>query len=298
MGFDSTLIDEIDQDTVETEESVFPTIQWAYGSNKLKAAGNINYHGGFFISESNVPGGVNMEAKGWKKEIYVPKDDEIEGWATRQLSFSVINKRHRWELKVGNRTLYFPWAGGWEAAKAAGEALPRPKSPSGRIQCIVLIKGMEEAGPLVLTMKGTAGMALDDRRKPQSVLQHLTRTVKAAADLKTKPQRWPLRAFWVTVRVDQDAKGNPIFTKVGSDEDSSNLVLPVAFGLPEKASEVNLDDFALDKDTLRQANAIHSDTLAWASAWDTIEPGTAKGEDKDREPAVEVADDAVAAAGL
>lgn len=270
MEFSVDDIEGVDQSTVESNEVQFPIVQWAYGDPKLKQLGGMPYKGGWFISETMAP--ADLSEYGWEKTVMSHDDgSETEGYWAEQISISVIRDRRRWEVQdsAERRNLNFAWKD-YEAARAIG-------SPKGRSHVLVIIQGLEEFGPFCLTLKGTAGLHFNGSGKVKGALSMFDGVVlRAANELSKKAGKkgvWPRRAFWLTVGRDQDAKGNPNFTVVGQGDNSTRLVVPVAIGLPEKHTEVNLGEFYVGKALLDRTQEIYNDVEPWATAWDDIKPG-------------------------
>src|SRR5690606_24791124 len=95
----------------------------------------------------------------------------------------------------------------------------------------------------------------------------------------------PWRAFWLTVGANRDSKGNAVFTEVGVGTDKSNLVMPVAIGLPAKPEQVDLGQFFVGRDLLGRTTELWNENTEWAKAWDTIEPDSGDGENGEPEAA-------------
>ena len=259
-NFDANAIKTVDQSTVENEGPRFPTISYMSGDAKQKKGGGVAYEGGFFIAADNAPD--DMTKYGWVKDSFMTtKSQEIEGYWAPEISVSVINHRRRWLVNGEG----FPWNKYEEAKKAAGASSPR-----GHQQFLVLVKGAEALGPFSLTLKGHAGMIFQGVKNyaKTGALSWLSRTVIAAANAKTKPSKWPFRAFWLTVAAQKDAKKQPVFTEVGVGE-TSTIVLPVPVGLPEKAADVDLNQFYVGNELLAVVNQLNIDSADWVAAWET-----------------------------
>lgn len=257
-NFDASAIKTIDQSTVENEGPRFPTVSFISGDPKQKKGGGVSYEGGFFIAADGAP--ADMTEYGWTKDsIMTASGKEIDGYWSREISVSVINHRRRWVVDGQG----FPWNAYDEAAKTG--------NPRGHQQFLVLVKGAEALGPFSLTLKGHAGMSFQGARSyaATGALSCLNRTVVAAANAKTKPSKWPFRAFWLTVAAQKDAKKNPVFTEVGTGSNVSTVVLPVPVGLPEKASEVDLNQFYIGNDLLSVVNQLNTESADWVSLWET-----------------------------
>jgi hypothetical protein len=272
--FDAKLAQQIDQSTVEGIEISYPLIQWAYGDAKLAKHGGVEGAGGWFIATSNMPGGVrddltaSMLKAGWVEDsLTLASGSELAGLYAQQMTFSVINMRKRWRATDGQRTAYFAW--GWDEYEKAVAEYGRATS---QIHVQVMIKGLEEFSPFVITMSGSAAMAFEGSRKSAGVLTRFQATVVAAANAATRGYRWPYRAFWLTVAAATDGKGRPQFTEVGKGKNTTHVVLPVAVGLPGDLKGVDLDQFALDKAQFLQAQALFGESMDWKAAWDNIAP--------------------------
>lgn len=283
--FNPAMAQTIDQDTIESEGSLYPAISFHNGDPAKKKVGGLEYEGGWFISEDGAP--ADMTEYGWQKDSFVNRNgEEIAGYWAAEITVSVIRQRRRW---VVNGQPY-PWNKYEDAGKAG--------APRGHQQYLVLLKGAEDLGPFVIGLKGHAGMCFSGSRQYSSngALSCFNRTVIAAANAKTKPAKWPFRAFWLTVGGQKD-KGSPVFTDVGKQGASSKVVLPVPVGLPEKAAEVDLDQFYVGDDVLTQVNQIFTDVEGWAAAWDSF-TGATNGNGKPAAEDEEVSEEDLAEAGL
>lgn len=271
----SSILDELktaaettDQESVEQQADIYPVVQWVFGRPANKKIGGMDYFGGWFVNKEM----MDLEGvDGWVAETLTHADgSETEGFYTPSLSFAIIRDRKRWEVNSNNKRYLYAW-NDYDAAVKVGRA-------SGRTHILVLIKGLEDRGPFTLTLKGISAMAVEGTRQQAGAIQQFVRTVirRANDDLKKAKvdKRLPYRAFWLTVGCPKDDKGAPVFTLVGSGEDSSNLTLPVPYGLPKKAEDVNLADYYVGKEIYEVANKLHEDTAEWTTAWDAITPGT------------------------
>jgi hypothetical protein len=285
MEFDAGLVDGIDQSSVEGGGPSYPLIQWVYGSTTFKKIGGMDYLGGLFVKADKVDAAA-MTAAGWTKtERTFESGASEEGYWKREAALSVIAERRRWEVVATNGPRQvFPWDK-YDAAKEAANG----KKAHGRNQYLVIVKGLEEAGPFVLTMKGAASKAFESFRDQNAVLSRFSNTViraanaasDAAAKKVNKPagKKWAYRAFWLPVGAARDEKGEPIYTEVGKAPETSKLVLPVALGLPDKAEQVDIKRFFVGKDLLTVVNDIYEATADWRGAWDNIKPGAVEGGD-------------------
>lgn len=282
LEFDPNSVDGIDQGSVEDAGPSYPTIQYHYGNATLKKVGGMDYQGGFVIKDGAIDSTL-LTAAGWTKTTWAhDTGTEDDVWWKREIALSIIGSRKRWEVNVqGSPRLVFPW-NKYDVAKEAGR-------PTGRTHFLVLVKGLESAGPIVLTLKGVAGRAFEDYRDAKSVLTKFSATVIRAANIASdaaakkagKPggKKWPWRAFWLPVGAARDEKGEPIFTEVGTGKDTKKCCLPAALGLPDKAEQVDLKRFYVGADRLAEVNALFDASADWRSAWETIRPGAVENGD-------------------
>ena len=305
--FNPDAVDSIDQSSVEGGGPSYPIIQWVYADLKAKKFGGMDYLGGLFIKADKVDGAV-LEAAGWTKTSRTFENGtEEEGYWKREAAVSIIAERKRWEIAPnGGQRQTFPWTG-FEKAKEANGG----KSPSSRTHYLVLVKGLENVGPFVLTMKGAAGAAFESYRDANSVISRFANTVIAAANTasdaaakkqgKPSGKRWAYRAFWLPVGAARNDKNEPIFREVGKAPNTTNVVLPVALGLPDKAANVDLKRFYVGNDLLAFVNALFDQSADWRTAWENIKPGTVEGNGDSAEvatPVTDTEDAALAATGL
>jgi hypothetical protein len=272
--FDPMAIDTVDQDSVEQTGLQFPIVQWHYGSKTMKGAGGMDYQGGWFIQDDMLDSEM-LEAAGWQAVNWEHQDgSEQAGFWRREIGVSIIASRKRWEVfSDTGRAQVFDWNSYDEAEKYG--------RPGSRLHVLCLIKGLEDAGPLVLTMKTSAAMAFEGVRNREGAVSSFANVVIRAANdasnaaAKAKGQRggkrWPYRAFWLPVGADRDGKGEPQFTEMGQGKNKVWLVLPVALGLPAKAEAVNLAKFYIGNELLGTVNEMWQEAEeSWTHAWDTI----------------------------
>lgn len=283
MEFNVDAVETVDQETVEKDEAQFPLIQWHYGDPKLKKYGGMDYQGGFFASEAYAP---DLTPYGWEKTTWTHQDgSETEGYYIRDIQVALVRSRRRWEVSNGKERGNYAW-NDWDKAKAA------QGSASGRQHHLMVIKGLEELGPFVLTVKGVAGMYLDGTSRIKGAISEFDKiVVRAANDMvkaKGSNKSFPRRAFWLTVGAARDGEGFPVFTEFGQGNDKSHLVMPVALGLPEKSSEVDLNEYYVGDELLKPFEEIYKEHDEWATAWNEIEPGSSEERAEENEAQAEV----------
>ena len=282
MEFDAGLVDSIDQSTVEGGGPSYPLIQWVLGDLKAKKFGGMDYQGGLFIKADKVDGDT-LAAAGWTKtERTFESGASEEGFYKREAAVSIIAERKRWEINENGQRRTFPWNAFDKAKEANGG-----KNPSSRTQYLVLVKGLENVGPFVLTMKGASGAAFESYRDAGSVISRFANTViraaNAASDAAAKKQnkpggkKWAYRAFWLPFGAARNEKGEPVYKEVGKAPNTTNVVLPVALGLPDKAEQVDLKRFYVGNDLLTTVNELFDAAADWRAAWDNLKPGAVEG---------------------
>jgi hypothetical protein len=285
--FDPSAVEGIDQSMISDAGPIYPIMQWHTGDQKMKKAGGMDYLGGFFIKSDAIDDELMTKA-GWEKTSWTHADGKEEsGWWKRQVAISVISMRKRWEVYPdgGGRPLVFPWKS-YDKAKAAGKA-------SGRLQILTLVRGLEDAGAIVLTLRGMSALAFEgNNRDSLGCLGRFQQTVITAANLTTQASRkkWPLFAFWLPVGANRDAKDEPVFDKVGSGNSTRHIITPIPLGLPNKPQEVkNLGAFYVGNELLEVAKNLFVDaSTTWVTAWDNLTPDQESGEAVTEEAAPEV----------
>lgn len=258
---------EIDQDTVEQEAERYPYIQWVNGSPSEKRGGGVPYTGGFFISEEQalkVPHVWETPPAGWEAgELIHDNGSSTKGYYAASLDAALLHRRQAWRVFDGQTTKMFIWKD-YERALAEGK-------PSGRLQLLGLVKGLEEMGPLMLTFGGTAARAVT-----QGVLKAFRDNAIAVANgLNAKRKvsaKFPYRAFWLTLSAALDGKGLPLFETVGTGNNTTTVALPKPIGLERRLSADELAARFVGRDLLSELNRHWRETESWARAWDSFTP--------------------------
>jgi len=270
--FNADAVEGIEEQMVNDVGPMFPLLQWHTGDQKMKKAGGLDYTGGFFIKADAIDD-ATMLAGGWEKTTWTHDNGaEDAGWHRRQAGLAIIATRRRWEVfqENSNRPLTFAWKN-YEKAKTQGR-------PTGRLQVLCLVKGLESAGPVVLSLRGMSALSFEGRGgDTAAAVGKFQATVITAANLasqgKGQRKRWPLFAFWLPVGADREKDGTPIFTKVGQGNNTSQICLPVALGLPAKPADVNLNTFYVGNDLLEECKRIWGEAENnWTHAWDELQP--------------------------
>lgn len=255
---------DVNQDAIEHGGSQYPVIQWNNGDQKQKKHGGFDYHGGWFVSEEKVDlSGV----EGWEKVEWVHDNGtSTDGFWAPELSLSVIRKRQWWEVTTGNQRQIFTW-NDYDAAKAIG-------NPRGRTQYVVMVKGMEDRGLFMVTLRGTSAMAFDSRK---GALSKMTSTVVKSANAflasKKQTNKMPFYSFWLRVGYSRDDKGQPLFTEVGKGKETSMVCLPMALDFPVGDEKVEFLNFYVGKELNGKAGEYFNDTKEWAESVDAMAAG-------------------------
>ena len=281
--FDPDAVNQIDQETTEQGGQRFPSVQWHNGDPKMKKLGNsMDYMGGWFIKDGAVDE-LALRDNGWEKTEWTRSKGELDvGWWKRDIQVSVIAERKRWEVGTAPDQVVYGWGLYKEAKAAAGS-----DNTTGRTNALVLIKGLESIGCLVLTLKGTRSLAFDGSPSQAGALTHFYQTVIECANRASKAswekrrdaalaagkkfteelKTWRYRAFWLRVGAARDAKGEPVFTMVGHKPKESYICLPVALDLPDKWDKVKLNDFYIGHELLPVANDLTEMAKTWVAEW-------------------------------
>ncbi len=258
--------DEIDLDDkmLDGEGLSFPFAQWVYGDPALKKLGpdDVSYGGGWFIPADRIDAD---ELPGWTRgELTHAGGEMTEGFFANALKIAVLHYRRSWRIFVGDRQQFFTWDQ-YDEAKAAGALVST--TPTGRLQVLGVIKGLEDIGPMMLTVKGSASAALAPGRGIMGEFKRLVldKAAKMARKAGRKIKGYPRHLFWMPVGAERDAKGLPVFTKVGQGDHSKQVVLPALIGVD---SNTNPGELFVGGENARAFTELWDETEPWATAWD------------------------------
>ena len=231
------------QDFVAPEEHVrqaaYPFVQWLNGSPPLKQVHPVLGAGGFMLPTDQV------EPQPSLKPVDVPhrNGSSTEAYLVPELGFAVLSTRFAWFKRTAGQAVYL--RGYQEGAR-------------GRLQVLVLVKGVAEAEPVMLTLSGYASKHFLE------VLKAFRREVLGAAKAATG-RAYPDYAFWLRVRA-----GSP--TEAGNGSATSTITPPApawdaaALKDPEKRRDT-LAALYVGKDVLAAAQAAWEQAQGWAEAW-------------------------------
>jgi hypothetical protein len=251
---------EIDQSTVEQEQVSYPYIQWVNGDKRLKAAGGVPYTGGWALPAANIA----LDAvPGWTRGELAHDNGSTDVWFRRDLTVSVVRTRKAWTVYDGQATRMFAW-NQYDAAKAAGK-------PRGKLQILCYVKGLEEHGPHMLTLRGSFARAFSDN-VGAALAKYVLGPVNKENQRRGVKAKFPMRAFWLSVGPDRDATGEPRFTEVGVRPNSSLVVLPVALGLSDKLTMQDIGKLFVGKDVLTVGTVAFMEAEQWATALEQSQP--------------------------
>lgn len=304
--FNFGMADEIQQDQIETSELGFPQIVFARGDvTKMPTRPNqadpgMGWRGGFYIAKDVADKFVGVDWTGWEEDGFVPQRGANMGkiipvmWA-KKITFIQINRRRQWvtvEDEGGPPTVGFPWSQNSQAKAASSKG-----RCNGHMQAVLLVKGLEAAGPLVLGAYGHTQMAWfgeNEKYRAVGVLSKAQSTLIAAANAYTKaladyqnaktgnrnkPNLWDVYAFWLSAEASQD-NGKPRFYEAGEGANTKSVVVPVAADLPpvgfhdEALAIIRRDLSILDNPTANPTVAAMLETLGRyqvsGEAWSTV----------------------------
>ena len=255
----------VDQSTVEQGGISYPYIQWVHGKSDLKplGMGSVRYTGGWFA-----PAEQFVEApEGWEKGVLShPGGDETEGYFKRDLAVAMIRMRRCWIVEVNKQTQAFPH-NQYDEAAALGRAV-------GKTQVLCLVKGLEDLGPFVLTMRGTVSSEFANTKS--GAIGLFKRLIVDHANAMNKKRglttKWAYRGFWLTVGPQRNEKGEPIYTKVGQGTANAIVTLPCALGLPEKPSDEAVRAAFVGRARWEEMEPIYAEGEGWKSAWAQASP--------------------------
>jgi len=248
-------LETIDQTTVETFGPTYPYCQWVHGDAKLKQLGvnSVAYAGGWFI-----PRNMAVSApQGWTAMTLEHRNNtSTDGYGCRDIEVAVLASRFRWLANVKGQMLRFPWKQYDQALQASDM-----HKATGHTQVAVVIRGMEDSGVYVLTMRGMTGKAWKDITIQFS--ERVVRTANELARSKGKKGRFPFRAFWLKVGSKRNADGSPIFEKVGK-EATVLITPPTLIGVSEKPDHAELGRLFVGEANLRRFNELWTEAQSWA----------------------------------
>lgn len=257
-------VDTIDQDTVEVEQQGYPWIQWVHGDPNYEQLGGVLHTGGWFLPAESAGLDPDVEIEGWTRGKMTHKNSSTQGWFKRDLTFSFICHRRAWQVQDGDQTEIFPWDRGYDQAKALGK-------PSGKLQVLCIVKGLDEPRPVMLTMRGSVGRAFMPGRSGETVMSRFIRCVIDPANKlnahRGKKEKFPWRAFWLTVGPQRNSDGSPVYVTVGEGSASSKVTLPEALGLHDRMSSQELGALHVGDELIKETNTIWNDARDWAKAW-------------------------------
>lgn len=256
--FNLEMAEEINQEQIESSELSFPQIVFARGDvTKMPTKPNspdpgMGWHGGFYITKDVADKFSGVDWTGWEEDGFVPQSGQNMGkvipvmWA-KKITFVQINRRRQWvtvEDPGGPPSVGYPWTQNSQAKAASSKG-----RCNGHMQAVLLVKGLEAAGPLVLGAYGHTQMAWfgeNEKYRKIGVLSHAQATLIAAANAytkalsdyqnaktgnKAKPNLWDVYAFWLTAEASQQ-NGKPLFFQAGEGDNTKSVIVPVAADLP------------------------------------------------------------------
>jgi hypothetical protein len=263
-------VDDVDQTTVDSEGPSYPIIQWVNGDKRMKGAGGVPYTGGWFLNAEMIEAD---ELPGWTKgELIHSNNESTEGFFTRDLTFALIRRRRSWRLRVDNKERIFAWDK-YDEAKQFGQ--PFNETPYGRLHVLVVVRGLEDMGPFVLTMRGSISKAFSPSRKEDTIINQVQRLIlrpaNALAHKAGKSNNWALYAFWLTVGPKRDDKGQPVYEAVGREGQQSYVTLPTLLGATDKMTSQQIGALFVGRENVQAFAQHYRDAEEWQTAFDGMD---------------------------
>jgi len=279
--------DDVDQSGVDLIGPEYPYIQWVHGDPKAKRVGGVIYTGGWFFPKQQAGA---EEIEGWEAgELTHDNGEETEGFFRRDLTVAVLHWRQCWQVKKANKRMaVFTWDN-HAGAKAFAEA--EGSHPTSRLHALCIVQGLEEMGPIILTLGGVAAASFTTGyKKHEGVLARAARVivkpVNAAISKKGKSSKFPYRAFWLTVGANRDERGEPLFSPVG-EQQSVLLALPSLVGVPDKLDLDGARALFVGRENLAAFNDLYADAADWSKAWNDIAPQADDDDEEEDAPQAE-----------
>ena len=244
----------------------FPMLQWGYGDKKSSMKNDdFDSQGGWFISEDSIESlndtdlGESLPdallAAGWSKDQFTTsKGDIVPGFWAKVIEVSPIHERMKWT----SEDAAFGGRGAYDKALAHGGDF------KSRLHVMVLVRGLVDYGPFILSMGPASGMAWAGASAILSKgllgikTEHITKiqpAIKAAYGIKSAK----MCVVWTPIGVSEK------FVEMGSDKSSSWLRLPQPLH-----GDIDISTMALNREEV----AIHKMNIAeqkeWAAAWNDL----------------------------
>lgn len=280
-------------------------LQWNGGNQTLAKKGidGSDGTGGWFISDSTIDDDIKDEFMSAAMEVGFVEDtftlddgEELHGLYAPSVEMSVLLRRRRWASKNGDGNSFAPFGyKGFEALKEAGG------KPTSKMQHIVLIKGLTQFGPMLVTMNGFGrSKAFDDDKTTSACGLFRSTVVKQATAATGSKGQLPQGRFWMSVGLKHDEDGKVIFEKVGKGDKSSTLSLPGLLNVDASDDELDVMAYALDADDWTIAQPLFEEFTEWKNAWnsfDAVDATESVSEDTAEDDG-DAADAELAAAGM
>lgn len=270
------LVDQTDDNLIDVAGDGYVTLQWAKGDKKMAMKGvtDLDSTGGWWIAKERCSDelGEALKKIGWEETSYSLRDGgQIPCYAAKDIVFSWIADRSLTEYRVkdGRDTKVVRVGGNvdWESLKP----IATNNYVTKRLQVMIVLKGLEEFEPMVITAAGSVQMCLDARNRHRSVKPTVDAVLgKGFKALLKASKAAPTCTFWVKVGVSRDEKGNVVFEERGTGSDTTHMVLPMLYDVPESLSK--LTESELEKhlvgDLYGKFVALREEALnEWVKAW-------------------------------
>lgn len=229
----------------EQQGDGLPRIWWHNGAKGSK--GQPGTPGDFYTKAEFYDGSLEGAGSPWRADERF-KDEP--GYAAERLCILVIRQRLQWYIdhSLPNGQRRTEWLTKYQ------------DGARGRTDILCLAEGIE--GPVVLSVKGTTGRALNQKPgkdHPGGVIPQFQRAVIDLAARKFRRQLPPY-AFWLPIATKRDAKGGIAYEDTGY----GSFVTPPALALPDAAGEALLDMLYPGDELVQQAAELWRQYEPWS----------------------------------
>jgi hypothetical protein len=246
--------------------SAYPVVQWANGDKTKSKSGGIEYTGGFFISADQ---GIEPPDGFEPYTLMTSEGVEVIGFAASMITGSVLRYRRCWMSEPeGENSLSrrFSW-NEYDDACAYGKV-------RGVAHILFALKGSEE--PVLLAFRGMVAKQMLGQGRQRGIIPNFgSKILGSAKRIARKNKRnkvYPLCTFELTIGAEVSADGKPVFTKVGTGKNTSNITYPMWRDEPkELVSESLLGRLFVGNEALGLYQDWHTEADDWTHSWDSAQ---------------------------
>jgi hypothetical protein len=231
----------VDQDAQDRMSLQLPLVLWFHGKAAMKQLGdkNINYTGGFFLSQDAAGAGTEIEL--WTPQSFEGDKGEVPGIGTNVADIALVRSRKRWFKESNDRKEFRAWRNYEQGFRA-------------HLQIVGFIKGFEH--PVTFNFKGLLGQAIESiqREHMSKVVAILNRTSP------TKGQGLPPYALWVRLKSGKHEK-------VGGGSQQSEATMPVIV-LPPAVDLAFARSRFVGNALLQHMQELYIEAADWVREWE------------------------------